>query len=252
MVLFSEPNQFISETVAIYELLVVTKGCATCNAVGESHSSLGEARSSRRTAGTVGRISEREERRGGYNQRGNAQDLFETHVCLFVGCRRSCCIHNSGVAAIHWFLPLHWGQRMLCTGSCRTFLWGGSGVPDMDDEGGCWCDCEDDSWSDLNVLGRPSCVPVKAHLAFGCVGLMLSVAALYHAVYHLRRQVSAVHRCEIACIHSKVSVTALWRKVLAVAIPGILPLQIRLYACVSFFLRPHVLVCRVFSSHLFW
>eukprot|EP00752_Nemacystus_decipiens_P004321 g3946.t1 len=43
--------------------------------------------------------------------------------------------------------------------------------------------------SDLNLLGRPSCVPVKAHMIYGWVGLVLSVAALCHATYQLHRQI---------------------------------------------------------------
>lgn len=49
--------------------------------------------------------------------------------------------------------------------------------------------CEDDSWSDLNLLALPSCVPVKAHMIFGWVGVALSVATLCHAAYQLNRQV---------------------------------------------------------------
>lgn len=68
-------------------------------------------------------------------------------------------------------------------------------MPEVDEEGGCRCD---NGFLDLNVLGCPSCVPVKAHLAFGCVGMVLSVAALGHATYHLDRQVSAMHQGEIS------------------------------------------------------
>jgi len=78
-------------------------------------------------------------------------------------------------------------------------------VPKVDDEGGCWCACGGDGWSDLNVLGRPSCVPGKAHLAFGCVGLILSASALSHAAYHFHRQVSHVNQSEIAELRNSTS-----------------------------------------------
>lgn len=64
-----------------------------------------------------------------------------------------------------------------------------------DEEGRCFCVCEDDSWSDLNLLGRASCVPVKAHMIYGWVGLVLSVAALCHAAYQLHRQVTLCSGC---------------------------------------------------------
>ena len=80
----------------------------------------------------------------------------------------------------------------MCTQGCRTFLWGGRGSPRYDEEGRCFCVCEDDRWSDLNLLARPSCVPVKAHVIYGWVGLVLSVAALCHAAYQLHRQVGDV------------------------------------------------------------
>ncbi|CAM9398021.1 unnamed protein product, partial [Pylaiella littoralis] len=50
-------------------------------------------------------------------------------------------------------------------------------------------DCDDDGWSDLNILGRASCVPVQAHLVFGGAGLVFSVIGLCHAAYHFNRQV---------------------------------------------------------------
>jgi len=81
----------------------------------------------------------------------------------------------------------------MCTQGCQTFVWGGTGVP-MHDEGGlCSCVCEDNSWSDHDILGSASCVPVKAHLLYGCVGLATSLTALCHAMYHLRRLVSPNH-----------------------------------------------------------
>ncbi|CAN0110918.1 unnamed protein product [Pylaiella littoralis] len=82
-----------------------------------------------------------------------------------------------------------WISSEMCVQDCRTFLWGGAGVPMHDAAGRCSCLCEDDSWSDLNILGRASCVPVMTHRIFGWVGLVLSVAALSHAAYSLDRQV---------------------------------------------------------------
>ncbi|CAM9175991.1 unnamed protein product, partial [Ectocarpus sp. 12 AP-2014] len=52
----------------------------------------------------------------------------------------------------------------------------------------CFCVCEDDSWSNLNILGLASCIPVKAYVIFGWVGLAFSMAALSHAAYHFQRQ----------------------------------------------------------------
>ena len=90
---------------------------------------------------------------------------------------------------------------MTCTEGCRTLLWEGTGMPEYDSDGSCSCDCDDDRWSDHNALGHPSCVPVKAHLVFGWIGLVLSVAALFHAVYHLRRQVNVEEMVKIHLRH---------------------------------------------------
>lgn len=49
--------------------------------------------------------------------------------------------------------------------------------------------CDDGSWSDLNILDSASCVPRKAHLVFGWVGLVLSTTCFCHAAYHRHRQV---------------------------------------------------------------
>ena len=76
-----------------------------------------------------------------------------------------------------------------CTADCRTLLWGGAGQPMYDEAGMCWCSCDGEGWSDTNILGRPSCVPMAAHLTFGWVGLIFSVAGLVHATFHLRQQV---------------------------------------------------------------
>lgn len=78
----------------------------------------------------------------------------------------------------------------MCIQDCRTFFWRGAGYAAHDAGGNCFCVCEDDGWSDINILGRASCVPVIAHQVFGWLGLILSTAALFHVVYHLLRQVS--------------------------------------------------------------
>ncbi|CAN0501230.1 unnamed protein product, partial [Laminaria digitata] len=80
----------------------------------------------------------------------------------------------------------------MCTQDCRTWLWRGTGSPMYrDGEGGgqCFCVCDDERWSDHNLLGRASCVPVIAHLTFGWIGLAVSAAALCQAAYQLHRQV---------------------------------------------------------------
>ena len=76
-----------------------------------------------------------------------------------------------------------------CTADCRTFLWRGTGSPIYDDDGLCSCICDDDSWSGNNALGVPSCVPVAAHMTFGLLGLFFSVTGVFHAAFHLYRQV---------------------------------------------------------------
>ncbi|CAM9537409.1 unnamed protein product, partial [Ectocarpus fasciculatus] len=43
------------------------------------------------------------------------------------------------------------------------------------------------------MLGRASCVPKKAHLVFGWVGLVVSVVVLCHAAHHIRRQQVLFH-----------------------------------------------------------
>lgn len=80
----------------------------------------------------------------------------------------------------------------MCRNECRTFLWKGDGQPTHSADGRCWCICEDETWSDRNILGRAACVPHVAHTTFGWAGLVLSVCVLCHAVHHLRRQVRVV------------------------------------------------------------
>lgn len=92
----------------------------------------------------------------------------------------------------------------MCIQDCRTWLWGGEGVPTYDNGGGqCYCVCNDERWYDHNLLGRASCVPVVAHAIFGWVGLALPAAAPCHATYELSRQISrrVLYRCVGAHLH---------------------------------------------------
>lgn len=82
----------------------------------------------------------------------------------------------------------------ICTAGCRSFLWRGTGVPLYNDDGLCRCSCDGDSWSHINTLGHPSCVPVGAHMTFGLAGLFFSVIGTFHATFHLHRQVSSQNR----------------------------------------------------------
>jgi len=68
------------------------------------------------------------------------------------------------------FMRVYFSASGMCTENCQTFLWGGSGFPVVNDEAGCSCVCEDKSWSNLNLLGRASCVPRygKPYPALGC------------------------------------------------------------------------------------
>ena len=82
----------------------------------------------------------------------------------------------------------------MCADDCRTFLWVGTGQPKHDTEGRCSCVCEDEGWSDRNIFGSASCVPVRAHQTFGWVGLGVSVGLLCHSAYLLFRQVKLRER----------------------------------------------------------
>ncbi len=75
------------------------------------------------------------------------------------------------------------------TQACRSFLWGGAGVPSYDHEGTCCCSCEK-GWKTYNLVAHASCVPQSAYQTFGYVGLVLSLAHLIHATYNLKQQVS--------------------------------------------------------------
>ncbi|CAM9155797.1 unnamed protein product [Ectocarpus sp. 13 AM-2016] len=82
----------------------------------------------------------------------------------------------------------------MCTENiCSTFIWRGPGYPEHDTGGLCSCVCEDGTWSNWNILGRASCVPVVVHTIFGGAGLTVSVAVLFHAIYHLHRQQTYFH-----------------------------------------------------------
>lgn len=83
----------------------------------------------------------------------------------------------------------------MSTLSCRTFVWGGNGVLTRDDDGQDACICNNEQWSDRNILGLASCVPPKVHVIFGWIGSVISAAALCHAAYHLRRQVIVNSTC---------------------------------------------------------
>jgi len=75
---------------------------------------------------------------------------------------------------------------------CQTFLWRGEGLAENVD-GDFLCECQL-FWSSTNILGRPSCVPSKAHLIYGTVGLVSSTLGICHAAYQLKRQVSPKQR----------------------------------------------------------
>lgn len=94
-----------------------------------------------------------------------------------------------GVLRGYILLPI---TRRMCRTDCRTLIWGGTGQPAYGAGGQCSCICEDDSWSDRNILGRASCVPDVVHKVFGWAGLGISVGVLCHAAYHLRRRVKEV------------------------------------------------------------
>ncbi|CAM9984843.1 unnamed protein product [Ectocarpus fasciculatus] len=78
-----------------------------------------------------------------------------------------------------------------CVQECRSFLWGGEGVPSYDDMGMCTCSCGE-GWRSFNIVGHASCVPRAAYETFGYVGMALALMHLAHAVYNLIQQ----RRCE--------------------------------------------------------
>lgn len=86
---------------------------------------------------------------------------------------------------------------MKCVQDCRTSLWGGTGIPDYNDNGDCRCGCEVE-WSTYNILGVPSCVPSKAHAVFGAVGLLIAMVILFQSAHQLNRQVrKKINRGEV-------------------------------------------------------
>lgn len=91
---------------------------------------------------------------------------------------------------------------MECIKACQTFLSGGT-VPMIDGTGSCSCICGEKGWSEFNILGQASCVPIQAHVIFGALGLATSVASLSHAAYQLNRQVG-----ESSCyiVYSKIGI----------------------------------------------
>lgn len=85
---------------------------------------------------------------------------------------------------------------MECIQGCQMFLSGGSGIPSTNERGECSCACGDEeSWSEYNILGRASCVPKKAHLIYGALGLLATVASLCHAMHQFNRQVIPTAQC---------------------------------------------------------
>lgn len=77
----------------------------------------------------------------------------------------------------------------MCDQDCQTFLWGGGGISTVGADGGCRCACGDETWSEYSILGLPSCVPSKAHVVFGAVGVLMATTTLGHSAYQLYRQV---------------------------------------------------------------
>ncbi|CAN0188442.1 unnamed protein product, partial [Ectocarpus sp. 12 AP-2014] len=78
----------------------------------------------------------------------------------------------------------------------------------------CSCICEDESWADHNILGSASCVPIKAYVIFGSVGIILSVAVLFQALYQLHLQLKfhaqqfSVSTAPAECCRKNMHVTA--------------------------------------------
>ncbi|CAM9445144.1 unnamed protein product [Pylaiella littoralis] len=85
---------------------------------------------------------------------------------------------------------------------CDTFLWGGGGVANVDDVSGEFtCVCTGEGWTNCNILGQPSCVPTKAHVIFGALGVASSIVGICHAVHQLTRQIN-FHRQQVAALVS--------------------------------------------------
>ncbi|CAM9958208.1 unnamed protein product [Ectocarpus sp. 4 AP-2014] len=86
----------------------------------------------------------------------------------------------------------------------------------------CSCICEDDSWADHNILGSDSCVPIKARMISGSVGIILSVAVLFQALYQLHLQLKfhaqqfSVSTAPAECCRKNMHVTAVANAVVSV------------------------------------
>ncbi|CAM9670318.1 unnamed protein product [Ectocarpus fasciculatus] len=105
----------------------------------------------------------------------------------------------------------------MCGQDCRTFLWGGTGTSTVGADGGCRCACGDETWSEHNMLGLPSCVPSKAHVVFGAVGVLMAMTSLCHSAYHLRRQVKH-HRLLIVASTSSVEKCRRWLHIVVITL----------------------------------
>ncbi|CAN0293311.1 unnamed protein product [Ectocarpus sp. 6 AP-2014] len=103
----------------------------------------------------------------------------------------------------------------MCGQDCQTFLWGGTGISTVGADGACRCACEDETWSEYNILGLPSCVPSKAHVVFVAVGVLMMMTSLGHAAYQLYRQVKH-HRQVIAASTSSVEKCRRWLHIVVI------------------------------------
>ncbi|CAB1113527.1 unnamed protein product [Ectocarpus sp. CCAP 1310/34] len=103
----------------------------------------------------------------------------------------------------------------MCGQDCQTSLWGGTGISTVGADGGCRCACGDETWSEYNILGLPSCVPSKAHAVFGAVGVFVTMTSLGHAAYQLYRQVK-YHRQFMAASTSSVEKCRRWLHIVVI------------------------------------
>lgn len=73
---------------------------------------------------------------------------------------------------------------MNCVQGGVTFIWGGAGIPTIDEVDGdfCSCACGSEGWLNHNILGGTSCVPTRAHTCFGAIGIAVSVSVLNYAI----------------------------------------------------------------------
>ncbi|CAM9676003.1 unnamed protein product [Ectocarpus sp. 4 AP-2014] len=103
----------------------------------------------------------------------------------------------------------------MCGQDCQTFLWGGTGISTVGADGGCRCACGGETWTEYSILGLPSCVPSKAHVVFGAVGVLMTMTSLGHAAYQLYRQVK-YHRQLIAASTSSVEKCRRWLHIVVI------------------------------------